>query len=177
MGQQHVSSRPITLEVRIPQDQAGIVIGRGGQTIKEIQSRSNTRIHFKDELATNDYRFIAVIGLPDDVKLAEIFFLKTSNALSCSVQLVFKSSFFSLALLKSFLIEVMVSLREFCSSLRRLFSWDLRSRSFSSFASCFTRSTFSSLILSSSGSSLFGDCKTSTESLESDAGGDSLASP
>ena len=72
MGQQHVSSRPITLEVRIPQDQAGIVIGRGGQTIKEIQSRSNTRIHFKDELATNDYRFIAVIGLPDDVKLAEI---------------------------------------------------------------------------------------------------------
>ena len=62
MGQQHVSSRPMTIEVRIPQDQAGIVIGRGGQTIKEIQSRSNTRIHFKDELSTKDFRTLAIIG-------------------------------------------------------------------------------------------------------------------
>ena len=72
IGQAHVSSRPITLEVRIPQNHAGLVIGRGGQNIKEIQTRSNTRIHFKDELATEEYRFMSISGLPDDVKLAEI---------------------------------------------------------------------------------------------------------
>lgn len=55
-GKEHISSRPITTEVQIPQNQAGIVIGRGGQTIREIQSKSNTRIHFKDELATEDFR-------------------------------------------------------------------------------------------------------------------------
>jgi len=72
LGQPHVSSRPLTLEVRIPQNHAGLVIGRGGQNIKEIQTRSNTRIHFKDELSTEEYRFLSISGLPDDVKLAEI---------------------------------------------------------------------------------------------------------
>ena len=45
--QLHVSSRPATIEIQIPQDQAGIVIGRGGRTIKEIQAQTDTKIHFK----------------------------------------------------------------------------------------------------------------------------------
>lgn len=68
----HVSSRPVTITVQIPEDQAGVVIGRNGSTIKEVQSRSNTRIHFKDECATEEYRYISVSGIPEDVKLAEI---------------------------------------------------------------------------------------------------------
>ena len=62
MGNQHVSSRPISIDVQVAQDQAGLVIGRGGQTIKEIEKRSNTRIHFKDELSTKEFRFICIKG-------------------------------------------------------------------------------------------------------------------
>jgi predicted RNA-binding protein YlqC (UPF0109 family) len=43
----HTSSRPMTIEVRIPHGHVGVVIGRGGQTIKEIQITSNTRINFR----------------------------------------------------------------------------------------------------------------------------------
>lgn len=77
MGAPHVSSRPVTTELQIPHDQAGIVIGRGGQTIREIQSRTNTRIHFKDELETEEFRSLSIVGLPDDVKLAEIMIYQT----------------------------------------------------------------------------------------------------
>ena len=52
----HVSSRPISVDIQIAQKHAGLVIGRGGQTIKEIQSKSSTKMNFKDELATEDYR-------------------------------------------------------------------------------------------------------------------------
>ena len=34
----------------------GLIIGRGGDNIKEIQKKTNTRIHFKDELATEEFR-------------------------------------------------------------------------------------------------------------------------
>ena len=73
----HVSSRPISIDVQIAQQHAGIVIGRGGQTIKEIQSKSSTKINFKDELATEKFRILSISGLPDDVKLAEILVNQT----------------------------------------------------------------------------------------------------
>ena len=75
--QLHVSSRPATIEIQIPQDQAGIVIGRGGRTIKEIQAQTDTKIHFKDEKATNENRYLAITGQPEDVKLAEIMIYQT----------------------------------------------------------------------------------------------------
>lgn len=40
--------------------------------LKEIQKKTNTRIHMKDELATDTIRVASITGLPDDAKLAEI---------------------------------------------------------------------------------------------------------
>ena len=45
----HTTSRPVTIEVRIPADQVGFIIGRGGETIREIQKKTQTRIEFKDD--------------------------------------------------------------------------------------------------------------------------------
>ena len=39
---------------------------------QEIQKKTNTRIHMKDELATDTIRVASITGLPDDAKLAEI---------------------------------------------------------------------------------------------------------
>ena len=41
------TSRPTFIEVKVPQDYVGAVIGRGGSTIKDIQEKSNTRTIFK----------------------------------------------------------------------------------------------------------------------------------
>jgi polyribonucleotide nucleotidyltransferase len=42
------TSRPTIIEVKVPRDSVGAVIGRGGSTVKGIQEESNTRITFKD---------------------------------------------------------------------------------------------------------------------------------
>jgi len=43
------TSRPTFIEVKIPQNCVGAVIGRGGSNIKDIQERSSTRITIKRE--------------------------------------------------------------------------------------------------------------------------------
>jgi hypothetical protein len=43
------TSRPAVIEVKIPKDCVGVVIGRGGSSVKEIQEKTDTRIIFKDE--------------------------------------------------------------------------------------------------------------------------------
>jgi predicted PilT family ATPase len=43
------TSRPAFIEVKIPKECVGIVIGRGGSSIKDIQEKTDTKIHFKDE--------------------------------------------------------------------------------------------------------------------------------
>jgi polyribonucleotide nucleotidyltransferase len=43
------TSRPAIIEVKISKECVGIVIGRGGSTIKDIQEKTDTRISFKDE--------------------------------------------------------------------------------------------------------------------------------
>jgi len=72
-----VSSRQVALDVRIPKDSVGIVIGRQGSNIREIQSKTDTRINFKDELETDGYRVACIRGLPDDAQMAEILIHQT----------------------------------------------------------------------------------------------------
>ncbi len=36
-------------EMRIPSEDAPVIIGRRGENIKDIQRRTNTTMHFKDE--------------------------------------------------------------------------------------------------------------------------------
>ena len=68
----HSSSRPVHIHVQVPTDHVGKVIGRGGRHLKEIEVKTNTRIHFKDEPATEDFRLLDISGLPEDVKFAEV---------------------------------------------------------------------------------------------------------
>ena len=76
-GIPHISSRPVSIDVSIPKKHIGYVIGRGGDTIKEIQRRTNTRIHFKDELETDSIRVCTIQGQPDEAQLAEILIHQT----------------------------------------------------------------------------------------------------
>jgi len=73
----HVTSRHVVLEVKIPKDSVGIVIGRQGSNIKEIQAKTETRINFRDELETEEYRVAAIRGSPDGAQLAEILIHQT----------------------------------------------------------------------------------------------------
>lgn len=43
------TSRSTCIEVKVPKACVGVVIGRGGSTIKEIQEKSKTRIIFQRE--------------------------------------------------------------------------------------------------------------------------------
>jgi tudor domain-containing protein 2 len=45
--QRIVTARPTFIEVRVPQNCVGAIIGRGGSNIKDIQERTGTRIIFK----------------------------------------------------------------------------------------------------------------------------------
>ena len=73
----HTSSRPVSIDVNIHKKHIAHVIGKGGDTIKEIQHKTNTRIHFKDELETDIYRVCTINGQPDEAQLAEILIHQT----------------------------------------------------------------------------------------------------
>ena len=60
------------VDVKIPRNSVGVVIGRDGSNIKEIQARTDTRINFKDELETETHRVAGIRGLPEDVTHAEV---------------------------------------------------------------------------------------------------------
>ena len=75
----HNCHKWLSMEVKIPKDSVGIVIGRQGANIREIQvelrlpwcekspwsrnlsqAKTETRINFKDELETEEYRVAAI---------------------------------------------------------------------------------------------------------------------
>ncbi|KAK7861623.1 hypothetical protein R5R35_010127 [Gryllus longicercus] len=65
------TSRSATIEVKIPKDCVGVVIGRGGANIKEIQDKSETKINFKDEQPEENFRVCIIRGTPEAAQLAE----------------------------------------------------------------------------------------------------------
>jgi len=66
------ASNPVSVEMRIPIKHAGLVIGRGGETVQEIERKTQTKINFKDELTTATHRVLAIRGQHDEVRLAQI---------------------------------------------------------------------------------------------------------
>lgn len=62
----------MVIDVKIPKESVGVVIGREGSNIKEIQARTDTRINFKDELETETHRVAGIRGLSEDVAYAEV---------------------------------------------------------------------------------------------------------
>jgi len=77
LGGEGVTSRQVTLDVKIPKEHVGIVIGRQGANIREIQAKTETRLNFKDELETEDYRVVSIRGMPDSAQMAEILIHQT----------------------------------------------------------------------------------------------------
>lgn len=65
------TSRSTVIEVKIPKESVGIVIGRGGNTIKEIQSKSDTKINFKEEKVTDEYKVCVIRGTAEAAQYAE----------------------------------------------------------------------------------------------------------
>lgn len=66
------TSNPVSVEMRIPIKHAGLVIGRGGETVQEIERKTETKINFKDELTTATHRVLNIRGHSDEVRLAQI---------------------------------------------------------------------------------------------------------
>ncbi|XP_065338713.1 tudor and KH domain-containing protein homolog [Cloeon dipterum] len=58
-------------EIQIDKDRIGHLIGKGGINIKEFQDKSATRITFKDEVPTDNFRVCVIRGLPSNVQKAE----------------------------------------------------------------------------------------------------------
>ena len=69
---QHVFSSQSVINVKIPRESVGVVIGRQGSNIREIQAKTETRINFRDELETETHRVATIRGLEADVQMAEI---------------------------------------------------------------------------------------------------------
>jgi polyribonucleotide nucleotidyltransferase len=59
------------IEVEVPKECVGMVIGRGGVVIKEIQEKSNTRITFKDGNPDDEIRICRIRGSSESAQLAE----------------------------------------------------------------------------------------------------------
>ncbi|KAK9505538.1 hypothetical protein O3M35_009566 [Rhynocoris fuscipes] len=68
-----------SLEVKIPNQSISLVIGRGGENIRNIQAKTNTRINFKTAEADQDYRICRIRGKREDTQLAEQIILEMLN--------------------------------------------------------------------------------------------------
>ena len=71
-GRSITTSKQVTIDVKIPEKMAGVVIGRGGSNLREIQTRTETKINFRDELDKDGNRVCCIRGLAEDVQMAEI---------------------------------------------------------------------------------------------------------
>lgn len=62
-------SKHITRQLKIPKDSVGVVIGRGGSNIKQIQEETVTKINFGDEKDESE-RVCEIRGSPESVEKA-----------------------------------------------------------------------------------------------------------
>lgn len=72
-SQQQVSSLANAIHIAVPDDKVGLVIGKGGMTIKDIQSRTRVRIQIPQSAdpGTNPpIRTLTIIGPPESQHLA-----------------------------------------------------------------------------------------------------------
>jgi len=66
------TTRHTTIELKIPRNSVGFVIGREGSNIKEIQEMTNTRINFKNSVGPRDeYRVCVIRGRAEGAQEAE----------------------------------------------------------------------------------------------------------
>ncbi|KAG8263013.1 hypothetical protein J6590_041784 [Homalodisca vitripennis] len=65
------TSRVKLIEMKIPNSVVGVVIGRGGSNIKDIQQKTETRINFKEEDDNEEYRTCYIRGTAESAQMAE----------------------------------------------------------------------------------------------------------
>ncbi|XP_012134855.1 tudor and KH domain containing protein papi isoform X2 [Megachile rotundata] len=64
-------SRRITIECKVPRQHVPAVIGRGGSTIKDVQNKTGTQIHFKEDNIECPDRVCLIKGSHEATQLAE----------------------------------------------------------------------------------------------------------
>jgi polyribonucleotide nucleotidyltransferase len=67
--------RPTVIEVKIPKGCVGVIIGRGGSCVKDIQDKTDTRITFKDE-----GKHCCRCREKDNIQFSSIHFVPVSNS-------------------------------------------------------------------------------------------------
>ena len=62
----------VSEDVPIPNQHAGVIIGKGGNTIKDLQQRTGCKVQVsqKDEVVENDTRLVRFPGAPADSRVA-----------------------------------------------------------------------------------------------------------
>ncbi|XP_011302342.1 tudor and KH domain-containing protein [Fopius arisanus] len=74
-GEKSIRSRPrkhlYTAEVKVPKAAVPAIIGRGGSTVKDIESRTSTRIHFSEDKLEESERICYIRGEIEETRLAE----------------------------------------------------------------------------------------------------------
>lgn len=58
-------------DIRIPKDSVGLVIGRQGNKIKEIEQTSGAKLIFKNQRDEDDFRICCVQGTEEEIEIAE----------------------------------------------------------------------------------------------------------
>ena len=62
-------SGPIqTVEIQVPRDLVGVIIGRQGETIRQIQTQSGARLQFQNDSNATSHRIATLTGPPDAVE-------------------------------------------------------------------------------------------------------------
>ena len=57
-----------TLEIQVPRDLVGVIIGRQGETIRQIQTQSGARLQFQNDSNATSHRIATLTGPPDAVQ-------------------------------------------------------------------------------------------------------------
>lgn len=76
------------VDIPVPRAAVGIVIGKGGEMIKKIQSESGAKVQFKQDDGQSEDRLCSITGPPDKVQVAQDMILDLLNNSNVSTELI-----------------------------------------------------------------------------------------
>lgn len=83
LGGHHLPHGPIqTVTIRVPNDSAGLLIGKGGATIRELQETAGAKIVVSREPGGDGMRAVEITGDAHTIKSAQIMIAARLNSLS-----------------------------------------------------------------------------------------------
>ncbi|KAI6656588.1 Far upstream element-binding protein 1-like [Oopsacas minuta] len=68
-----------TLEIQVPRDLVGVIIGRQGETIRQIQTQSGARLQFQNDSNATSHRIATLTGPPDAVQKGQLMVSDVMN--------------------------------------------------------------------------------------------------